>query len=131
MITDAEYSRILDEGARLWNEHRFFECHDKLEEAWKEVKHEKKREPAADARRDFVHGLILLAVAYHHWRNKNRIGAMRKRDEAFAKLNPYPGVFGGFALAPLRDAAWKDFARLDREPSAPFLPDRVPRLVRV
>ncbi|MBI2077687.1 MAG: DUF309 domain-containing protein [Euryarchaeota archaeon] len=128
MISDEEYERILREGVRLWNEHKFFECHDKLEEAWKAVKHEKKKEPASDPRRDFLHGLILLAVAYHHWRNGNRVGALRKRDEALAKLRRYPTSFAGIRLGPWRDAATKDFERLDRDPNAPFRADAVPLL---
>lgn len=128
MISDAEYERIVAEGVRLWNEHRFFECHDKLEEAWKEVKQEKKSEPAKDPRRDFVHGVILLAVAYHHWRKGNRVGALRKRDEAMERLRRYPRVFGGYRIGDVVDAALLDFSRLDRDPTAPFRPETVPRL---
>ena len=128
MITDNDYARILADGVRLWNEHKFFECHDKLEEAWKLVKHEKKKDPASDPRRDFLHGFILLAVAYHHWKNGNRIGALRKRDEAFVKLRSYPATVGGLRVGPWREAAARDFERLDRDPQARFTDETVPRL---
>lgn len=128
MITDAEYRRILHEGLRLFNEHKFFECHDKLEEAWKEVKHEKKKEPGSDPRRDFTHGLILLAVAYHHWRNGNPIGALRKYDESKALLKPYPARFEGVDLARLRTRIQGDFEAYRADPRRPFDSSTVPRL---
>ncbi|HEX9815649.1 MAG TPA: DUF309 domain-containing protein [Candidatus Thermoplasmatota archaeon] len=128
LITDAEYKRILSDGIRLFNEHKFFECHDKLEEAWKEVKHEKKKEPGSDPRRDFTHGLILLAVAYHHWRNGNHIGALRKYDESKALLAPYPAKFEGVDLARIRTRTQRDFEAYRVDPRRPFEPSNVPRL---
>lgn len=122
---------ILDAGIRLWNQHRFFACHDKLEEAWKLVKHEKKREKAQDDRRDFIHGVILLAVAYHHWRNRNRIGALRKYDEAMRLLTPYPDTFMGVRLRELQDATAADFARLQVDPAAPYAARNVREIRRV
>jgi predicted metal-dependent hydrolase len=128
LISEAQFRTTLREGLRLWNRHRFFACHDKLEEAWKEVKHEKKKEPASDPRRDFVHGLILLAVAYHHWRNRNRVGALRKLDEAMRLLTPYPNEFEGIHLRSLQDAVAADFARLQTDPRARYEAGNVPRI---
>jgi predicted metal-dependent hydrolase len=128
LITDAEYRKILQEGLRLFNEHKFFECHDKLEEAWKEVKHEKKKEPGSDPRRDFTHGLILLAVAYHHWRNGNPIGTIRKYDESKALLAPYPATFEGVDLATLKSATKRVFEAVRKTPKRPFDPGSVPVL---
>ena len=127
MITDNDYARILADGVRLWNEHKFFECHDKLEEAWKAVKHEKKREPAADPRRDLVHGVILLAVAYHHWRNQNFVGAQRKFEDGLGKLAAYPDASGGIHVGPLRAKGREHLGWVVQ--SAPFRPEFVPRLV--
>jgi predicted metal-dependent hydrolase len=79
---EAEFDAIVRAGAALWNAHKFFECHDKLEEAWRLVKHEKKAETASDPRRDAVHGLILYAAAYVHWSRSNPVGAARKLEDA-------------------------------------------------
>lgn len=128
MISDEEYERILREGISLFNRHRFFEAHDKWEEAWQQVKHEKKREPAKDPRRDFLQGLILLAVAYLHWRRRNRIGALRKFEEALARLNQYPDSFSGIRLGPLRAEALTDSERLGGGESAHYVGRRVPRI---
>jgi predicted metal-dependent hydrolase len=127
-VAEAEFHQILQAGVDLWNRHRFFACHDKLEEAWKQVKHEKKKEKASDPRRDFVHGIILLAVAYHHWRNRNRIGALRKLDEGMRLLSPYPDSFAGMDLRSLQDAVAADFARLQEAADAPYRGRNVPRI---
>lgn len=128
MITDTEYHRILQDGVRLFNAHKFFECHDKLEEAWKAVKQEKKKEPGTDPRRDFTHGLILLAVAYHHWRNGNRIGALRKYDESATLLAGYPGRFEGVDLAALRESSIAEFERYRADPARRFVAARAARI---
>ena len=128
MITDAEYRKILEDGIRLFNEQKFFECHDKLEEAWKEVKHEKKKEAGSDPRRDFTHGIILLAVAYYHWRNKNQVGALRKYDNSMKLFAPYKGTFEGLDLATLRRITKTQFEAYRKDPTRPFDPKTVPRL---
>lgn len=105
MISDADLHRILDEGLAHWNAGRYFECHDKLEEAWKEVKHEKKAEKASDPRRDFLHGLILLAAGCVHWQRGNPVGVRRKFEEALRLLSAYPHGFLGVEWGPVGVAA--------------------------
>lgn len=129
MIRDAELLRILDEGLTHFNAGRFFEAHDKLEEAWKEVKHEKKSEKASDPRRDLLHGLILLSVAFHHWRRGNAVGALRKWGEAerlFALDPPSLGV----PLEELRARSSTLFRRLRNDPKSPLPESELPRIRR-
>lgn len=113
-------------GVELWNARRWFECHDELEGAWKAVKHEKKREPAQDPRRDFLHGLILLAVAYHHWSKGNRVGVQRKRKEAVALLASYPAEVYGVRLHAFVEAVAADLEWGQR--GAPYSTARPPPL---
>lgn len=91
MADEADLRRILGEGIQLWNAQRYFECHDKLEEAWQALKKEKKAERAQDPRRDFVHGLILYAAAYVHWQRGNPIGVARKLADARRLFDAAPG----------------------------------------
>jgi predicted metal-dependent hydrolase len=128
VIADEEYRRILREGLALFDAHKFFECHDKLEEAWKAVKQERKREPATDQRRDFTHGLILLSVAYHHWRNRNPIGTLRKYDEAMRLLAGYPARFEGVDLDALKKRAQREFEAFRKDPTTPWTAARVPKI---
>ena len=126
-LADAEFRAHLRRGADLWNAHRWFDCHDEWESLWKSVKHERKREPARDPRRDLVHGLILLAVAYHHWTRANLIGVKRKLHDARKLLARYPERVEGVHLAPFLLQVYEDLQRgIDGEP---YRSDRVPALV--
>ncbi len=54
------------EGVALFNHHRFFECHEVLEQLWLQT---------AGPPRDFYKGLIQAAVAFYHWSRGNLAGA--------------------------------------------------------
>jgi len=125
--TDTQIDAILADGARLWNGHRFFECHDKLEEAWRLVKHEKKAEPAQDPRRDAIHGVILYAAAYVHWQRGNAVGVARKLEDArrtFARTEMRK--LGPLDLATFRSAVEADLERAKQGQA--FDARRVPRI---
>jgi predicted metal-dependent hydrolase len=62
----------------LFNCGRFFDCHEALEEVWLELSGERKK---------FLQGLIQAAVALHHLRNGNRVGAERLLAAAVEKLS--------------------------------------------
>ena len=55
----------LAKGVRLFNEERFWECHEALEQAWHVSK---------DAERDAIQGIILTAAAFvHHQKGEEEI----------------------------------------------------------
>ncbi len=56
----------LVEGVRLFNERRFFECHEALEDLWRE-----ERDPI----RYLYQGILQIGVGFHHLRNRNYRGA--------------------------------------------------------
>src|SRR5579872_838991 len=72
--------KMLLEGIRCFNEEQFFECHEALEEAWMQVAGEQKL---------FLQGLIQVAVAFHHLRRQNAIGAQRLLSAGIEKLSPF------------------------------------------
>lgn len=126
MEVDAELSRILREGARLWNAHRFFQCHDKLEEAWRMTKHEKKAERASDPRRDVFHGIILYSAAYVHWMKGNPVGVQRKLADA-RKVFPSGGTpLFGLELDGFRRTVEADLERGSRGEA--YVARRVPAM---
>ena len=77
----------LAEGIALFNHHRFFECHDVLEQVWLQTE---------GRPRDFYKGLIQAAVAFYHWSRRNPGGAMslyRSSSRHLKKYRPeYLGV---------------------------------------
>lgn len=77
-----EYSRFWES----WREQKFFECHELLEELWKRESGEVK---------PFYQGLIHCAVALHHARKKNQIGAKSQFGKARTKLIPFAPAYMG------------------------------------
>lgn len=89
MITDPRYRT----GVALFQETSFFEAHEVLESLWRET-------PASDTRQ-FLQGLIQLAVSLEHWRRSNPRGAAGQRAKAREKLTALTSPFEGLMLAEL------------------------------
>ncbi len=80
-------------GIALFNEERFYECHDAIEDIWL-------RE--SSDQRSFLQGLIQAAVAFHHYQ-EGKWGAARSMLRlSIEKLEDSPDRFRGVAVAPLR-----------------------------
>ncbi len=75
-VNDERFHR----GIQEFNDHRFFEAHDILEELWHEYREED---------RLFLQGLIQVAVGYYHLENRNYNGCRSLMGKAIAKLEPY------------------------------------------
>jgi uncharacterized protein len=68
------------EGIRLFNEGKYFECHDLFEEIWM-------HEEGSDV--EFFRSLIHLAVGCYHMKNGNFRGAKSQLMKGIKKLEPY------------------------------------------
>jgi len=115
-LAEAEEA-LLRRGVAQFNARLFFECHDTLEVLWAALR--------AD-RRDFLQGLIQLAVAFYHLANGNRPGAVRVFDRGLERLARYPAVYAGLQAGPLREAAgrWRAAAA-----AGGALPDEAPPII--
>ena len=82
-----------EEGIDLFNEGRFFECHEAWEEIWKRSDGDLKL---------FYQGLIQAAVAILHAQRGNLEGARSLYEKASAKLDPVPPEHMGLAVGKLR-----------------------------
>lgn len=78
-LTESQ-QRFFREGIRLFNEEKFFECHEALEQAWL---------AASGGQKLFLQGLIQVAVAMHHLRRNNLEGAGRLLSAGIQKLTPF------------------------------------------
>lgn len=85
----------LERGVAQFNDRLFYECHDTLEDLWLGLRGEP---------RDFVQGLIQLAVGFYHLGNGNRAGAVRLFDRGSGRLSAYPLRYAGLETGPLRAA---------------------------
>ena len=82
-----------EQGIDLFNEGRFFECHEAWEEIWKRSDGEVKL---------FYQGLIQAAVAILHAQRGNLEGARSLYAKASAKLDQIPHEHMGLAVGELR-----------------------------
>ncbi|MGH3078501.1 MAG: DUF309 domain-containing protein [Gaiellaceae bacterium] len=70
----------LEQGIDLIRAGAYFEAHEELEDEWREA-------PAGE--RDFLQGLVHVAVAWHHAARGNRPGCERQLEKAARRLAPY------------------------------------------
>ena len=69
-----------DRGLELIRAGDYFEAHEELEDEWRDA-------PAPE--RDFLQGLVHVAVAWHHAGRGNRPGCERQLEKAARRLNAY------------------------------------------
>ena len=77
------------EGIEAFNQRDFYAAHDAWESLWLERFGEEK---------GFLQGLILCAVALHHYGRGNLNGARSRFRLALTRLEGYPRRFGGLDL---------------------------------
>jgi predicted metal-dependent hydrolase len=94
-------AEFYEEGIELFNQGRFFECHEEWEEAWKR---------GTGAEKSYYQGIIQAAVAILHAQRGNLQGSRRLYAKARAKLDPLPPEHMGVALGELRAGLAKFFA---------------------
>ena len=70
----------LQEGLELIRAGSYFEAHEELEEEWR---------TAPSAERDFLQGLVHVAVAWLHAERGNRNGCVRQLVKAERRLGSY------------------------------------------
>jgi len=81
------------EGLKLFNEKKFFETHEELEDAWREERGEI---------RNLYQGILQVAVTYLHITRGNYNGAVKVYERSARWLNGYPDVCRGFFVGKLR-----------------------------
>ena len=72
----------------------FFAAHEELEDAWR---------AAEPAERDFLQGLVHVAVAWYQAGRGNRVGCERQLEKAQRRLAPYAPQHRGVDVAALLD----------------------------
>jgi predicted metal-dependent hydrolase len=80
----------LERGLALIRAASYFEAHEELEDEWREA-------PAEE--RDFLQGLVHVAVAWHHAGRGNRPGCERQLAKAARRLASYAPLHRGVDVA--------------------------------
>ena len=79
-------------GLELIRAGRYFDAHEELETAWR---------AAEPAERDFLQGLVHVAVAWYQAGRGNRTGCVRQLEKAARRLGPYAPAHRGVDIAGL------------------------------
>jgi DUF309 family protein family protein len=122
----------IEEGIRLFNTQEFFEAHEALEAVWLRATGEEKA---------FLHGLIQIAAAFHHYTRGNPAGFRSLLEKGLEKLARVRGLETEIDLVGLRRqlAPWRRFAKRVAEQRTvryvagprPGPPPPLPRIKRV
>lgn len=105
----------LQSGIRLFNEQKFFECHEVLEEEWT---------PERGPRRLFLQALIQIAVGLYHSQRGNPAGASGQLRKGLSKLAEYLPACEGIDTARLHKDALAALERIEagtQELKFPFI----------
>jgi predicted metal-dependent hydrolase len=108
-----------EQGIDLFNEGRFFECHEAWEEIWKRSDGDLKL---------YYQGLIQAAVAILHAQRGNLEGARSLYEKASTKLDQLPPEHMGLAVGELRTEL-RQFIEVATRGDGSMLP--APRLRRI
>ena len=84
----------LAEGLRCYNAGQYFAAHESWEVVWL---------AAPEPEKTFLQGIIQVTASFEHQLRNNPLGTKRLLAAALRRLDPLPPVFGGIALAQLRD----------------------------
>ena len=76
-----------------FNDSKFWQCHDTLEELWLITPY---------PLRLFYHGLIKIAVGFHHVQQDNHSGAISKLSQGLDLMNQMPQTLFGIDVEALR-----------------------------
>ena len=84
----------LARGLELIRAGRYFDAHEELEDEWRSAPSEE---------RDFLQGLVHVAVAWLHAERENRPGCERHLEKAARRLGPYAPEHRGVDVALVLD----------------------------
>jgi uncharacterized protein len=108
-----DHLRMMQNGIKLFNEGKFWECHEDLEDPWMECNHQ--------SAKYVFWAVIQVATALYHFENKNLTGAsgmLNKAKEKFKICAPMEGPILNDYLS------WGTLKKLVEEiPMKPILDD--------
>ena len=97
-------NRDFRKGLELFNQARFFDAHEALEDVWRLV-------PAHRSSKSHFQGMVQVAVAFHHQSTGNFVGARSVLARALRNLRGGEATFPHIDLTRLRDECqqWVDY----------------------
>lgn len=84
MTFESSFAREFAKGINEFNKQEFFQCHETLEQLWKRQ---------IGPEREFLQGVIQVAVAYHHLANENFVGADKLLRSGLRRLTQFEPTY--------------------------------------
>ena len=100
-------------GLELFNSGAFFDAHEAWEDVWRQ---------SEGLDKQFLQGLIQVAVAFHHYSTGNVEGARSVLERAGRNLAEFPEEFGGIRVSLLLAALGRWQEALAAGEPAPVVP---------
>jgi predicted metal-dependent hydrolase len=92
-----------------FNSWRFYDCHETLEDVWREAG----GKSASTEMADFYQGIIKVAAGFHHILRDNHRGALLLLRDALRLLAPYEPWTLGIDVAALREPVRRCLERIE------------------
>ena len=96
-------------GLEEFNEERFFEAHEVLEDLWHEYR---------EMDRIFIQGLIQIAAAFYHVQSRNLKGAVSQFIKGNEKLTHFLPAYKDVSVAKLLDDVRENLQRIQHTTNA-------------
>jgi uncharacterized protein len=100
-------------GIALFNQGKFFDAHEVLEDVWRAAPQEEKK---------IWQGLVQAAVALHHYSTGNRVGMRSVMVRAMKNLAGHPRSFHGIDVPRLLESLARWLEAFDNDLPLPSLP---------
>lgn len=106
-------------GLEEFNEEKFLEAHEVLEELWHEYR---------EVDRQFIQGLIQIAAAFYHVQSRNLKGAASQFTKGNEKLARFLPAYKNVSVAMLLDNVQENLQRIHRTGNACIDPITYPKI---
>lgn len=95
-------------GIRQFNDRQFFDCHETLEDVWRAY---------LEPDREFIQGIIQIAVAYYHLLRGNCEGTRKLFERGLPRVKKYGRCYFGLDMENFVAKVEKDYSRFENEAS--------------
>ena len=109
-MSDLTQDERFQRGVILFNQREFYRCHDQFEELWHE---------AIDPDRQFLQGILQIAVGLYHLGNGNGRGARILVGEGIGRLTDYLPDYADLRVDCLLESARALLTRLQQAADEP------------
>jgi predicted metal-dependent hydrolase len=124
--------KALTKAVAEFNAWRFYDCHETLEDAWRELGGKaSRRGGAAGEVPDFYQGVIKVAAGFHHLLRGNHRGTVNLLSDAVRLMQPFRPAYLGIDVERLASDVESCLARveeLDPDRLSEFERARIPRI---